>query len=70
MLRKKLRYRPGHSGYVSEFTEFIDQFIEQNPEVVKNQRRGWYIFWDHNVDLSELERAKKDSIPPTPYYYE
>jgi hypothetical protein len=70
MLKDHPRYRPGHSGYVSEFTQFIDQFIEQHPEVSENRRRGWYIFWDKRVDLDELERAKKDNVRQNPYYYE
>ena len=70
MFHKKPRYRPGHSGYVSEFTQFIDKFIEEHPDVVENQRRGWYIYWDHNVDLAERDLAEKDSVPPKPYSYE
>ena len=70
MQKKDIRYRPGHGGYVSEFTRFIDQFIEQHPEVEKSQRHGWYIYWDHNIDLSELDRQKRDSVPAKPYSYD
>jgi len=31
--------------YVSEFMVFIDAYLKEHPEVVKDQRRGWDIFW-------------------------
>lgn len=55
------------SGYVSEFTNFIDAFLGQHPEVVQEQRRGWKIFWDKKVDLAELEALKEDIVPMKPY---
>ncbi|HAT29847.1 MAG TPA: DUF3460 domain-containing protein [Janthinobacterium sp.] len=69
MANKRIRYRPGHAGYVSEFTQFLDRYIEKHPDVVEDQRRGWYIYWDHAVDLKQLEEAEKDSVPTPPYYY-
>ncbi len=37
-------------AYVSEFTVFMDRFLAEHPAVVKDQLRGWYIYWDHHVD--------------------
>ncbi|MDC8756470.1 DUF3460 family protein [Janthinobacterium fluminis] len=70
MQGKEIRYRPGHGGYVSEFTRFIDGFLAAHPEVGASQRHGWYIYWDHNVDLAEEELARRDSVPPKPYSYD
>ena len=69
MPTKQLKYRIGHGGYVSEFTQFMDTFLQEHPDVIENERRGWYIFWDRHVDLGELKKAKEDSVPTKPYYY-
>lgn len=55
--------------YVSEFEEFIDRYMEQHPAVREDQRRGWNIWWDHRLDLDAVDRQRKDSVPPNPYYY-
>ena len=69
MSAKQQGYRVGRTGYVSEFTLFMDKFLEEHPEVVENQHNGWHIFWDRNVDLGELKKAGEDSVPTKNYYY-
>lgn len=69
MLKKQPGYRTKGSGYVSEFEQFMDKHLEQHPEVVRDQRKGWYIFWDHKADLEELEKAGKDTVPVKGYDY-
>lgn len=56
-------------GYVSEFEQFLDSYKHSHPDVEEDQQRGWYIWWDHSVDLAELERARRDKVPTAPYYY-
>jgi len=63
MYRKPEVYRPGKSGYVSEFTLFVEKFLEWHPEVVEDQHVGRAIFWDRKVDFEELEKARSDSVP-------
>lgn len=70
MFDRQLRYSPGHAGYVSEFTRFIDTFMVQHPEVTESRRRGWNIYWDHKMDLEEWEHARQDEVPVKPYSYE
>lgn len=70
MSRKEIVYKPRHGGYVSEFTRFIDGFMKAHPQVEQDQRHGWYIWWDHNVDLDERERQGKDTLPQKPYSYD
>jgi hypothetical protein len=66
---KPAKYRSGHSGYVSEFEQFLDCFLSEHPEVAEDQRRAWYIWWDHPIDLKDLEKPK-DEVPAKPYQYE
>ncbi|MDT3737568.1 MAG: DUF3460 family protein [Denitratisoma sp.] len=53
--------------YVSEFTHFIDGYLAEHPEVVRDQKLGWNIYWDHRVDFQALEEARKDSVPDDGY---
>lgn len=56
--------------YVSEFSEFMNSFLHQHPEIVADQRKGWSIFWDKKIDFETLKRADKDTVPIDGYYYE
>lgn len=67
---RTMRYGPGREEYRSEFTNFMDGYLREHPEVVDDQRHGWYIWWDHDVDLAEEQKARRDSVPLPPYYYE
>ena len=54
-------------AYVSDFTHFIDHFLEDHPKEVKEQRTGWRIYWDKQLDLQALEKAGQDSVPDDGY---
>ena len=58
------------SHYVSEFENFLNGYLERHPDVKEDQQRGWYIWWDHRVDLDELDKQRRDSVPVKPYHYE
>jgi hypothetical protein len=70
MNAKPVKYRIRHGGYVSEFDHFIDDFMVQHPAVEADQRRGWYIWWDHRVDLKDLEKQHGDAVPVKSYQYD
>ena len=57
------------SLYVSEFTRFINRYLAQNPDVVEDQKRGWRIYWDRQVDPVALEEAEEDSVPFDAYEF-
>ncbi len=59
-----------HPKYVSEFTHFIDEFLEEHPDVVDSQRTGWNIFWDKDLDPADLEKMRTNNIPVKPYQYD
>lgn len=69
-------FHPGRSApasgnldrqYVSDYTHFIDQFLEQHPEVVADQHDGRLIYWEKIVDLKAQARAEKDAVPDDGY---
>lgn len=62
-------YRPGHGGYVSEFTRFMDGFLAQHPDVARDQMNGMEILWDHEPDFAEQKKAARDSVPVKGYEY-
>lgn len=64
------KYRPFAGGYVSEFDQFMGQYLAKRPQVVEDRQRGWYIYWDHRVDLDELEQQRENAVPDKPYHYE
>jgi hypothetical protein len=67
---KPAKWRINRAAYESEFGQFLHDFMEEHPDVEEDQKRGWYIWWDHRVDLDELDKQRKDSVPVKPYHYE
>lgn len=63
-------FKPFHSGYVSEFEQFLNGYLAEHPDVVEDRQRGWYIWWDHRVDLDELDKQRSSSVAAKPYQYE
>lgn len=61
--------RTHDNAYVSEFTDFMSRYLGEHPEVVADQRRGWCIFWDRNVDQTAIRAAEKASVPDDHYGY-
>ena len=69
-MKPRQQYRPFAGGYVSEFGQFMDGFIAAHPAVKEEQRHGWDIWRDHQVDLDALEKQRADTVPDKPYHYE
>ena len=55
-------YRAGKAGYVSEFMQFMESLLMLHPEIVRDQHRGWARYWEPQVDLVELQKAREDSV--------
>lgn len=53
--------------YVSEFTNFMNHYLAEHPEVVEDQKHGWKIYWDHSVDFAVLKEAEVDTVPDDTY---
>ncbi|RSZ60211.1 DUF3460 family protein [Massilia atriviolacea] len=64
------KYRPARKAYVSEFDQFMQDYLARHPEVEQDRRRGWDIWWDRRVDLDELDKQREDALPARPYAYD
>jgi uncharacterized protein DUF3460 len=61
--------QPLDRHYVSEFTTFMNQYLEEHPEVVADQARGRAIYWDKKQDFEALQKEAADSTPAESYVY-
>ncbi len=67
---KKQAYRPFGAGYVSDFEQFLNNFLDHHPNIAEDRQRGWYIWWDHRLDLADLDSLHRNEVPRKPYEYE
>ena len=70
MKTNSVNKRIGQGGYVSEYEQFINTFLASRPEVRADQKRGWDIWWDHQVDSTDLELRRNDDVSEKPYKYQ
>lgn len=56
-------YRAGKEGYVSEFTQFMQQLLLHHPEIIEDQHRGWALYWEADgradTDLGKVQKAQE-----------
>lgn len=58
-------------GYVSEYTQFMREWLERHPEETEVQRQGRALWWDKgNLDPEELARRARARVPQKAYYYD
>lgn len=53
--------------YVSEFTNFMDHYLEEHPEVVDEQMRSFNFFYNPEIDREEQENANEDIVQDDHY---
>lgn len=57
-------------AYVSEFTKFINGWLDEHPEAREEQKKGRALWWDKPQD-PEIQAANRDSrIAQKPYPYQ
>lgn len=54
-------------GYVSEYTQFIDQFLVDHPDALVDQHDGRLLYWDRKVDQAEQQKAEQDRVEADGY---
>lgn len=59
------------SQYESDFTKFLKELKQKDPELEQKQRAGRAIFWDKTpIDLDARKRAEESRIKQQPYVYQ
>lgn len=56
--------------YQSNYTRFMNEFLEQNPQVQAERLKLRQTWWDRPQDLDELARFAASRVPPRPYAYQ
>ena len=57
--------------YESDFTKFLKELKQKDPELEQKQRAGRAIFWDAApIDLDARKRAEESRVKQQPYVYQ
>jgi hypothetical protein len=60
-----------NTRYVSEFTQFMNGFLADHPQVAQSRVEGRALLWDKTpVDLDERARADASRVAQKPYPYQ
>lgn len=55
--------------YTSEFTQFMNQWLDQHPEAREEQKKGRALWWDRPQDLAVQQANQASKIAQKPYPY-
>lgn len=56
--------------YVSEFTQFMREFLDKNPEIKEQQVKHRATWWDREIDRAVYDGFDKAKIKQKPYVYQ
>ncbi|WP_293938255.1 DUF3460 family protein [Iodobacter sp.] len=60
-----------NTQYVSDFTQFMQGYLGDNPEVAQGQLEGRALLWDKApLDLDESSRSAESKVRQKPYPYQ
>lgn len=60
-----------NTRYVSEFTQFMNGYLSENPTVAQGQAEGRALLWDKApLDLDERARQAQSRVAQKPYPYQ
>ena len=57
------------SMYQSDYTTFMNDFLQKNPSVAEDQQRLRLTWWDTQVDVNEQRGIKEAKVQQKPYVY-
>jgi hypothetical protein len=58
-------------AYVSEYTQFMNEWMKKHPEELAAQKSGRDLWWDRgDQKLDEQTRLAAAKVPQKPYYYD
>jgi hypothetical protein len=56
--------------FQSDFTKFINAYLEQHPEVSAQRQDLRLTLWDRTVDIDAQRRWNASRVPQKPYVYQ
>ena len=56
--------------YQSDFTKFMNDYLDKHPEVEQQRRDLRLTLWDRKVDLEDPRRWKESRVAQKPYVYQ
>ncbi|MEP7180972.1 MAG: DUF3460 family protein [Betaproteobacteria bacterium] len=57
--------------YVSDHTRFMRELLEQQPQIVQEQKKGRAIWWDKEPrDLADRKKMDEGSVAQPAYVYQ
>lgn len=66
-----MKFSKQHHGYQSDFSKFLNEMKQKNPEIERGQLEARSIWWDRPpIDLDARERAKESAVRQQPYVYQ
>lgn len=66
-----MKFSKQQSRYESEFTKFLKELKQKDPELEAKQRAGRAILWDKApIDLDARKRTEESRIQQQPYVYQ
>lgn len=57
-------------NYESEFTQFMRELKQQQPELEAEQRKSRAIWWDHQQELETVRRNQESRVKQQAYVYQ
>lgn len=66
-----MKFSKQQPKYESEFTKFLKELKQQDPELEKKQREGRALLWDKApIDLDARRRAEESRVRQQAYVYQ
>ena len=56
--------------YESDVTRMMREFLQANPNVVEDQKKGRAMWWDKAQDIDTQQRDKESKVAQQPYVYQ
>lgn len=55
--------------YQSDTTQFLNELLEQNPQLTEERLRNRHILWDVNLNPDEQKAYRESHVAKKPYTY-
>lgn len=66
-----MKFSKQQTKYESEFTKFLKELKQKDPELEKKQREGRALLWDKApIDLDARRRAEESRVKQQAYVYQ